>query len=393
MKEITPSDLQWRAIQAIVAWYLGGASTKQVFYLAGFAGTGKSTVLRFVLDELRKHGCLRVAIGTLTGKAAHVLRMKGNPGARTMHSGMYVPIHDDETGKTRWSWAEEAPFGDSDLIVIDEGSMINRPHAQDAERFGKKILVLADPGQLQPISGPAYWTAGEPDFFLDEVHRQALDHPILRLATMAREGKTLELGRWEAPDNDDGTPGGWAQVLPHNGDNQHWIYREETRPICGIHRVRWGYTRRMRRMRGVGEEPVPQPGEPIMCIRNDRELGIFNGMGGRLGGVEGRRAGDDANALRLLVEMDDLPAALRLQVHNYGFRQHYENGLLRPDPFPRGLHEFDFNYITTLHKEQGSEHDEVTIVDDAAIFKQDQHRWRYTACTRPIYNLTFLRRV
>ena len=52
MTDITPSDTQYRAIAAIKAWYANDAERQQVFRLFGYAGTGKSTVLKFALDEL-----------------------------------------------------------------------------------------------------------------------------------------------------------------------------------------------------------------------------------------------------------------------------------------------------------------------------------------------------
>ena len=52
MTDITPSDTQHRAITAIRDWFQFGTKNQQVFRLFGFAGTGKSTVLKFALQEL-----------------------------------------------------------------------------------------------------------------------------------------------------------------------------------------------------------------------------------------------------------------------------------------------------------------------------------------------------
>jgi len=49
---ITPSDTQKRAIDAIKHWFKNETEAKQVFRLFGYAGTGKSTVLKFALEEL-----------------------------------------------------------------------------------------------------------------------------------------------------------------------------------------------------------------------------------------------------------------------------------------------------------------------------------------------------
>ena len=52
MTDITPSDTQARAIAAIKDWFKNRTHEQQVFRLFGYAGTGKSTVLKFALDEL-----------------------------------------------------------------------------------------------------------------------------------------------------------------------------------------------------------------------------------------------------------------------------------------------------------------------------------------------------
>src|SRR5579885_2732947 len=101
MSDITPSDTQARAIAAIKDWFNNRTDKQQVFRLFGYAGTGKSTVLKFALDELglEPHksdheggSCVPgVVTATFTGKAALVLRRKGTP-ARTIHSLIYSVI-------------------------------------------------------------------------------------------------------------------------------------------------------------------------------------------------------------------------------------------------------------------------------------------------------------
>ena len=91
----TPSDTQACAIAEIKDWFQNRTDEQQVFRLFGYAGSGKSTVLKFTLDELgldphrsdRTGGsCVPgVVTATFTGKAALVLKRKGTP-ARTIHS-------------------------------------------------------------------------------------------------------------------------------------------------------------------------------------------------------------------------------------------------------------------------------------------------------------------
>ena len=53
--------------------------------------------------------------------------------------------------------------------------------------------------------------------------------------------------------------------------------------------------------------------------------------------------------------------------------------------------EFDYGYAITCHKSQGSEWDDVTVVDESAVFRQDRDKWLYTAITRAAKRLTIAR--
>ena len=59
--------------------------------IGGYAGTGKSTLVRFIIDALDVDED-KVAYATYTGKAAEVLRKKGNPNVMTLHRLLYDSI-------------------------------------------------------------------------------------------------------------------------------------------------------------------------------------------------------------------------------------------------------------------------------------------------------------
>lgn len=115
---------------------------------------------------------------------------------------IYIPSEQD--GQTHFELAEGGSASSADLIVLDEVSMVNQQIAEDLRSFGKKILVMGDPGQLPPVAGAGAFTNREPDAFLAEIHRQAADSPIIRLATAARLGKPIRVGDY----------GDGVQVLP-----------------------------------------------------------------------------------------------------------------------------------------------------------------------------------
>ena len=89
----------------------------------------------------------------------------------------------------------ESALRDAKLLVLDEVSMVGPEMARDLLAFGKPILVLGDPGQLPPVKGEGAFNTDEPDVLLTEVHRQAGDSAIIRLATWRARGQAHSLRR------------------------------------------------------------------------------------------------------------------------------------------------------------------------------------------------------
>lgn len=392
-------------IRAIVAWYRGGRSTPQEFYFAGFAGVGKSTTAAAAIDELRDLGLIRrVRTAAFTGQAAAVLRRKGVGGAMTIHALCYgapeddqaagdgaegpaidpvsgLPVSPFQTGELKFRRQHDAPASEADLIVIDEGSMVPDELADDIRWFGKKILVMGDPGQLPPVRGQGAFVGRKPDAFLTEIHRQAADSPIIQIGALARRGLKIRFGDW----------GDGVRVLPLNRETQGLIYRPETVPICGLHRVRWVYSQRIRRSRGF-EGPTPQSGEPLVCRKNDRALGLYNGQPGLL---LDEPWDDQTGHLHIQVAMETgyAPQPLGLEVDPFLFQQHF----VGPTPQPKmrhGVYWYDWGYMRTCHGVQGSEFDDVTVVDDSPLLRGviDPAKWLYTAASRASKRLTLLLR-
>src|SRR5262249_46210974 len=156
---------------------------QQVFSIAGSAGTGKSTIIKHLVDELGLDDG-EVLFGTYTGKAAHVLRKNGTP-CRTIHSLIYRAHEANEaeiaasrrrldelqtaaldlTGaeraaadveiatlrrkitemrKPRFGFNEQSEVRDCRLLILDEVSMVGPEMESDILSFGKPVLVLGD---------------------------------------------------------------------------------------------------------------------------------------------------------------------------------------------------------------------------------------------------------
>lgn len=376
--ELSPAQLE--AARAVERWYAG--STAREFYLAGYAGTGKSTVAAALIRHFQAHG-LTVEVGAFTGKAAAVLRRKGLGDARTLHSLIYVPVEGSDP--VRFELSRDSDLAAADLLVIDEVSMVGSDLAADLRSFGKKILVLGDPGQLPPIRGAGAFTSREPDAFLSKIHRQAVESPILRLATKARSGE---------PITDADGDGFVVRVARLTMTEVLAARARGAQLVCGTHRARWAITRRIREMElkknRRREAWLPLAGERLVCLRNDRDRGIFNGELGTVLEVLDDGADDDEDRPFLRIAMDDDGPTVEGRIEAIPFREHYEGRLIAP-PF-RGTLAFDFGYALTCHKSQGSEWPDVAVIDDSAAFGEDRHRWLYTAVTRAVERLTLLAR-
>ena len=198
-----------------------------------------------------------------TGKAACVMRSKGCRGASTIHSLIYKPLESNEEQPSFELW-NDAPASKAKLIIIDECSMVDAELARDLTSFGVPLLVLGDPAQLPPIQGGGFFTDAEPDAMLTEVHRQARDNPIVRLSMDIRAGKALAPGQY-----------GETQVVRRAElDPKRVLGADQV--LVGRNVTRRAYNARLRERRGFAE-PLPMAGDKLVCLRNNRRKGLFNG--------------------------------------------------------------------------------------------------------------------
>jgi ATP-dependent exoDNAse (exonuclease V) alpha subunit len=103
-------------------------SGKQIITCGGYAGTGKSTIIKVLLYLLAEKG-LNFAPCAYTGKATSVLRKKGIY-ANTIHSTIYCPVK-DKHGNVHWELLNvPLPFYERrvDGFVVDEASMVDSVH-------------------------------------------------------------------------------------------------------------------------------------------------------------------------------------------------------------------------------------------------------------------------
>lgn len=362
------SPQQEGAIKQVGEW-TKDPSGPQVFKLMGYAGTGKTTLAKTIADDVKGDVCY----GAFTGKAASVMRRKGCTGASTIHSMIYKLDDDDETQDPKFILNRDSDVKDAKLVIIDECSMVDEKIGKDLLSFGTKVLVIGDPAQLPPISGTGFFTSGEPDCMLTEVHRQARDNPIIRLSMQIRMGERLTIGTY-----------GTTRILTRDDIDQSDVL-DVDQVIVGLNKTRQKYNARIRELLGRSG-PMPEKGDKLVCLRNDREKRLFNGT---LWTAHRMRRYSKDCMVSLDINRDDnpLPKPRRVKVREEFFTG-AEGNLEWQDK--RGTQEFTYGYALTCHKCQGSQWDNITVFDEGGSFREDAIRWRYTAVTRAAEKLTMV---
>lgn len=372
------SPQQDDALKAVARWLKAGRP--QIFRLFGYAGTGKTTLAR----HFAEHVDGEVQFAAFTGKAAQVLRHRGATNARTIHSLIYRPrgeetIADETTGKTSisptFALNRQSPVARAKLIVVDECSMVDEALGRDLMSFGTPILVLGDPAQLPPISGGGFFTEHEPDVLLTEIHRQARDNPIIRLAQEVREGGDFERGDY-----------GEAKVIGRGDVTQDLVLGAD-QVLVGTNRTRRRYNQRLRELKGFSAA-FPQAGDKLVCLRNDPAKGLLNGSLWKVMTSARETVKPGINLLVSPEEDDPDRGSAKIKLLKAAFE---DPDTEIPWQTKKRFDDFDFGYALTVHKAQGSQWDEVVLFDESFAFRDTRQRWLYTAITRAAERLTVVR--
>ncbi len=393
------------ADKKISDWFFNG--TRQVFVLTGYAGTGKTALLKHtVLNTLKLDDAYSAAFVTPTGKAATVL-LKNGVTACTLHRLIYqsqtveqeVEVNGKKIKVEKLIFKRRESIDKAiKLIVVDEASMVSDGILADVLNFGVKVLLCGDDAQLPPVEGFNSFLK-QPDHTLTQIVRQQQDNPIIKLATLAREGKPIPFGSF----------GGQAYVIYGRkflGERRQGLLTRCDQIICGLNRTRTRINEEVRRINGF--EGLPQDGEKLICTYNNWEQYIddemrFNLVNGIIGTAIDPFYDHDTYMGFMQFKPDFLdgvcPDALPFDTgvfengeyrykHGDTFAKFDENGE------PTGvfqLNRFEFGYCISCHKSQGSEFNNVVVFDESYAFKEDKNRWLYTAVTRAKEKLVLVR--
>lgn len=401
---------QKAAVDKIVGWLdnFDFNPKQKVMRMIGPAGSGKTTIMRQIAQKTKR----RVRFAAFAGKAAMVLRSKGCEGAETLHKTFYEPRgasvkhYKEELAKLEGitnaaervtqeallaklrknmetpgfirKLADEFEYGTA--FCFDEVSMVDKFLGSDAESYGFPIVAVGDPNQLPPIQGTGYFFPPNfvPDIELKAVHRQKGDSPILRLADAVLANKTLPFGKL-----------GDSEIVKGIPANR---FLEFDQILCGTNKLRINVNTAIRKRQG--RTKVMEPGEKLICLQNNYEVGVMNGSQwqvinckpwtdtkGNVFYIAHIRSLDepDVEITRALIHVNPL-------LEGHPKQDKYWTPML--SGVSTGL-VMTYGYCITVHKSQGSQWGSVMVLDDWS--GNSYREWLYTGITRAADRVTLAR--
>ncbi len=376
--QVTPE--QKAVLREILLWLAKG--TEPSLTLGGYAGTGKTTLIATLRALLHvKKPKWRVAFAAYTGKASQVLSSRlqamgskySKDSVSTLHSLLYAPITKGEE-VVGWQCKEELPF---QFIVVDEASMLTPDIWKDLLSFGVPVLAVGDHGQLPPIN-ETFNLMDEPDLFLETIHRQAAESPIIQVANFARTQGHIPLGNYGEGVKKFDMQSSEAQLLL---DELAQTYTPDTLFLTGFNHSRSGLNHLVRA--ALSRNPdKPEVGDIVICLKNNWSKGIFNGMMGRIASLGEKNEVRELPVQQMVIE--DPQTGKKLYSGSVFLGPFLPKPLPLPKIFPRELAFFDYGYALTVHKAQGSQAKKVIVLEERSQHMNDDEwrQWLYTAVTR-----------
>lgn len=210
MSQITLTDDQEAAFKALVGFLIHPTDT--VFVIEGYSGTGKTTLVQHVMDNLdrvyklrqtlmpnKRHPDYEILLTATTNKAAAHFAQATKRDVATIQSTLGLRLERDiRTGRSQLVPTKPNGHLRDKLIFIDEGSYADDRLKKHVMKMTQdcKIVWMGDPAQLlgvgaetAPIFNSGYKTAK-----LTEVVRQKAGSPIQDLSVLFRE--TVNTGEW-----------------------------------------------------------------------------------------------------------------------------------------------------------------------------------------------------
>ena len=373
---------QKHALELTKNWWK--TKNKQVWEISGAAGTGKTTIVYYLINEigLKKENVLFMAY---IGKATLALARKGNY-AQTIHSTIYDVTEiekTDEFGKvimknnrplTRFGFIKKESLPSNiQLLVVDEAAMVSKDIAMDILSYGIPVIALGDTNQLDPVFGEPYFLR-YPDVILTEPMRQSLDSPIIYLSQLAMKGKYIKKQKY----------GDNCYVIDKSMITNDMLVKSDV-VICGRNKTRDMLNQHIRENILHITKDYPTIGEKVICRQNnwsrkiEDNIFLINGM---VGYVENVYL-DSYNGRSLMIDFrpdfanneyfNKLVIDYKYLVGNSEYKSVNQRSF---------YNKFEYAYAISVHLSQGSEWDTVFIYNEDYGTAEFRKKSLYTAITR-----------
>ncbi len=342
--------------------------------ITGGPGTGKTTILKFIISLLKQNG-KTVFIAAPTGRAAKRISETSGEEAKTIHRLLeYIP------GKEGFMKNRFNPL-EAEAVIIDEASMMDIfifYRLLDALGPNTQLILVGDHYQLPPV-GPGYVfrdlvNSGKiPVYFLEKIYRRDEDSLISLNALKVKRGEMPEIGGKENKISDfyfirrnkeddilklilelylERIPSKFM-VDPFSDSIQ--ILTPIYRGVIGVDNLNKIVQSELNSSRkGIKHyEKVFKKGDKVMQLKNNYEKDVFNGDIGRVKRI---------NHYTQTIEID-----------YYDKTVVYER---------KEFNEITLAYAISIHKSQGSEYDYVIVPITKSQGIMLQRNLIYTAITR-----------
>lgn len=377
-------------------WYK--SQYKQVFEIAGGAGTGKTTMILYFIDRIGLP-LDEVLFVSYMGKAVSRMIQSGLP-ARTIHSTCYTyekEVARDENGKMivydngkpKMVWVQHLKDhipSKIKLIVVDEGYTIPEQNAKDVISFGVPTVVLGDSNQLAPPFGKPYFLEN-PDVELHQIMRQAEGNPIIYIANMILDHKPLTEGVF-----------GNSAIIKRSNMTDYSL-RHADIILTATNKLRGAINDLFRTsFLGYTDLDLPHYGEKIICRRNDwsrfisnkGEIYLTNGTTGFVDYIDKRAYNGKTVSIDFKPDFGGNKSFHNLKIDltrlNQKLGTKSDDSWIAPD-----VNVFEYAYALTGYSAQGSQWDNVTILQEPNWFRNrdDYYRLLYSQVTRAVNSVTF----
>jgi exodeoxyribonuclease-5 len=398
MDDIVLSPDQETACTKLIEALIRG---ERVLVLTGSAGTGKTTLVRVLIERIRELGW-NAQYAASTGKAAVRLSQTVGLPATTVHAALYGSVRETLEGQPVFL-DPKPPCTGKTVLVVDEASMIDE--ALDLEIRSQMprdsvLLYVGDRNQLPPVVGNFGPNFAEPTAILTEIHRRALDNPITQISCTILAGGKLPMD--PIGDTYCRSQASLAAVASFVTEQQE--AGKDLVVLCWTNDVRQRMNRLIRRNLGYDKEGPVTVNDRLLVLYNNRKLGRMNGEVARVKEV---LPFEDSPWMKRTIQ-SGVPATeqemaglcVRLEPDTQAFihpgligaplqefRDFTRKGGLRLTDVHSWLH-VDYGQAITVHRSQGSEWATVVFLIDRStrlMAKKNPDQARqlvYTGITR-----------